>query len=86
MIRRSIEARLQNIIDLDKVKNKQLAIKTKVLNNKLQQYGESIGYGLERMLYRFYCFKFTFPFQKERSRRNNWTILRKHKYTRRRPR
>lgn len=49
MINRSIEARLQNIIDLDKIKNKQLAIKTKVLNNKLQQYGESNWYGLNRM-------------------------------------
>lgn len=43
MIKRLIEGRIQNIIDVDKTKNKQMAIKTKVLNTKLQQYGEFIG-------------------------------------------
>lgn len=40
MFKRLIEARLQNIIDLDKAKNKQFALKTKILNSKLQQYGQ----------------------------------------------
>lgn len=40
MFKRLIEVRIQNIIDLDIAKNKQLAIKTKGLNSKLQQHGK----------------------------------------------
>lgn len=46
MTKRLIEVRVQNIIDLDKAKNKQLAMKTKGLNSKLQHHGESSGYGV----------------------------------------
>lgn len=49
MNKRLIEVRIQNIIDLDKAINRQLAIKTKSINNKLQQHGESTAWLLGRL-------------------------------------